>query len=103
MLGELKTSGYFLPIIEHSLRGILVLIEYRQMLFLCKPRNNFLKSMGSPYLQLSWIGIGSTIVECITLADNTQVGAGAVVTQSTQANSLYVGVPAKRIRSLTKI
>ena len=53
--------------------------------------------------QLSWIGIGSTIVECITLADNTQVGAGAVITQSTQANSLYLGVPAKRVRSLTKI
>jgi UDP-N-acetylbacillosamine N-acetyltransferase len=53
--------------------------------------------------QLSWIGIGSTIVECITLADNTQVGAGGVVTQSTQANSLYIGVPAKRVRSLTKI
>ena len=59
---------------------------------------------GGVYIaQLSWIGIGSTIVECITLADNTQVGAGAVVTQSTQANSLYVGVPAKRVRSLTKI
>jgi len=53
--------------------------------------------------QLSWLGIGSAIVDSITLADNTQVGAGAVVTQSTQANSLYVGVPAKRIRSLTKI
>jgi len=53
--------------------------------------------------QLSWIGIGSTIVEYITLADNTQVGAGAAVTQSTQANSLYLGVPAKRVRSLTKI
>jgi len=53
--------------------------------------------------QLSWIGIGSTIVDYITLADNTQVGAGAVVTQSTQANSLYLGVPAKRVRSLTKI
>jgi sugar O-acyltransferase (sialic acid O-acetyltransferase NeuD family) len=53
--------------------------------------------------QLSWIGIGSTIVEYITLANNTQVGAGAVVTQSTQANSLYLGVPAKRVRSLTKI
>jgi len=53
--------------------------------------------------QLSWLGIGCTIVEYITLADNTQVGAGAVVTQSTQANSLYIGVPAKRVRSLTKI
>jgi sugar O-acyltransferase (sialic acid O-acetyltransferase NeuD family) len=53
--------------------------------------------------QLSWLGIGSTIVDSITLADNTQIGAGAVVTQSTQANSLYVGVPAKRIRSLAKV
>lgn len=53
--------------------------------------------------QLSWLGIGCTILDSITLADNTQIGAGAVVTQSTQANSLYVGVPAKRIRSLTKI
>jgi len=53
--------------------------------------------------QLSWIGIGSTIVECVALADNTQVGAGAVITQSTQANSLYLGVPAKRVRSLTKV
>ncbi len=52
--------------------------------------------------QLSWLGIGSTIVDSITLADNTQIGAGAVVTRSTQANSLYVGVPAKRLRSLAK-
>jgi sugar O-acyltransferase (sialic acid O-acetyltransferase NeuD family) len=50
---------------------------------------------------LSWLGIGSTVIECLTLAENTQIGAGAVVTQSTQANSLYLGVPAKRIRSLT--
>jgi len=52
---------------------------------------------------LSWLGIGSTIIECLTLAENTQVGAGAVVTQSTQENSLYLGVPAKRIRSLKNI
>ncbi|MBL4940744.1 MAG: acetyltransferase [Colwellia sp.] len=50
---------------------------------------------------LSWLGIGSTVIEGITLAENTQVGAGAAVIQSTQANSLYLGVPAKRIRSLT--
>jgi len=52
---------------------------------------------------LSWLGIGSTVIECLTLAENTQIGAGAVVTQSTQANSLYLGVPAKRVRALTKI
>ena len=52
---------------------------------------------------LSWLGIGSTVIEGITLAKNTQVGAGAVVTQSTIANSLYLGVPAKRIRTLQNI
>jgi sugar O-acyltransferase (sialic acid O-acetyltransferase NeuD family) len=50
--------------------------------------------------KLSWLGIGSTVIECLTIAENTQIGAGAVVTQSTHANSLYLGVPAKRIRAL---
>ena len=50
--------------------------------------------------KLSWLGIGSTVIESLTVAENTQVGAGAVVTQSTQINSLYLGVPARRIRSL---
>ena len=49
---------------------------------------------------LSWLGIGSTVIECLTLAENTQIGAGALVIQSTQANSLYLGVPAKRVRAL---
>lgn len=53
--------------------------------------------------KLSWLGIGSSIIEGLTLAENTQIGAGAVVIESTQANSLYLGVPAKRIRSLQKI
>lgn len=49
----------------------------------------------------SWIGIGSSVIEGLKLASNTQVGAGAVVTQNTQGNALYVGVPAKPIKSLT--
>lgn len=53
--------------------------------------------------QFSWLGIGSSIIECLTIAENTQVGAGAVVTQSTEANALYLGVPAKKTRSLTNI
>lgn len=53
--------------------------------------------------QYSWLGIGSTVIESLCLAENTQIAAGAVVTRSTQANSLYLGVPAKRIRSLTNI
>lgn len=53
--------------------------------------------------QYSWLGIGSTIIECLTLAENTQIGAGAVVTTSTEASSLYLGVPAKLIRALSTI
>lgn len=58
---------------------------------------------GVSVAKFSWIGIGSTIIECLNLAENTQIGAGAVVVQSTQENSLYLGVPAKRIRALKNI
>ncbi|XQW85404.1 acetyltransferase [Thalassotalea piscium] len=50
--------------------------------------------------ELSWLGINSTVIECLTLADNTQLGAGAVVISNTEKNSLYVGIPAKRIRPI---
>ena len=50
--------------------------------------------------KLSWLGIGSTVVEYITIAQNTQSGAGAVITKSTQSNQLYLGVPALPVRSL---
>lgn len=50
--------------------------------------------------QYSWLGIGSTIIEYIALAQNTQTGAGAVVTQPTKSNTLYVGIPARPVRSI---
>ncbi len=50
--------------------------------------------------QFSWLGIGSSVIEYITLAENTQSGAGAVITGSTQSNKLYLGVPATPVRSL---
>ena len=50
--------------------------------------------------KLSWLGIGSAVVQGIHIAENTQTGAGAVVTQSTRANSLYVGIPAKPIKTI---
>jgi UDP-N-acetylbacillosamine N-acetyltransferase len=50
--------------------------------------------------KFSWLGIGSSVVEYITIAENTQSGAGAVITSSTQSNTLYLGVPATPIRSL---
>ncbi|WP_286233920.1 acetyltransferase [Thalassotalea sediminis] len=48
----------------------------------------------------SCFGVGSCSVQCVDIAENTQIGAGAAVTQSTEANGLYVGVPAKRIKDI---
>ncbi len=50
--------------------------------------------------ELSWFGVGSCSVQSITIAQNTQIGAGAAVTKSTKANGLYVGVPAVRIKEI---
>lgn len=50
--------------------------------------------------KFSWLGIGSSVIEYITIAQNTQSGAGAVITKSTQSNKLYLGAPAAPVRSL---
>jgi maltose O-acetyltransferase len=46
-----------------------------------------------------WIGAGAVIMPGITLAKGTVVGANAVVTKSTEAYSVMVGAPARKIRS----
>jgi sugar O-acyltransferase (sialic acid O-acetyltransferase NeuD family) len=48
----------------------------------------------------AWLGIGTSVIEGIKLAKNIQVAAGAVVIKADQANSLYMGIPAKVIRPL---
>ncbi|MEW6983702.1 acetyltransferase [Colwelliaceae bacterium 6471] len=50
--------------------------------------------------QLCWIGVGSCVSNNLTLAKNTQTGAGAVIIDNTLAHSLYVGNPAKPIKSI---
>ena len=47
-----------------------------------------------------WIGMGSIILPGITIAEGCVIGAGSVVTRSTEPNGLYVGNPAKRIKEL---
>lgn len=44
------------------------------------------------------IGVNAVILPGVTLGDNVQVGAGAVVTKSFPSNSVVAGVPAQRIR-----
>jgi len=44
-----------------------------------------------------WIGINSTIIEGITIADETLIGAGSVIINNTQKYTTYVGNPARAI------
>lgn len=46
-----------------------------------------------------WIGAGAVIMPGVTLRQGTVVGANAVVTRSTEAYSVVVGAPARKIRS----
>ena len=47
-----------------------------------------------------WIGMGAIIMPGVTIREGCIVGAGSVVLVSTEANGLYVGNPAKRIKDL---
>ncbi|WP_338760796.1 acetyltransferase [Bernardetia sp. ABR2-2B] len=47
-----------------------------------------------------FIGINSTIIDNISICQDTKIGAGAVVTKSITEKGLYVGIPAKKIKSL---
>jgi acetyltransferase-like isoleucine patch superfamily enzyme len=45
-----------------------------------------------------WIGSGARILDGVKIASGTVVGAGAVVTKSTEPDSVMIGVPASRRR-----
>ena len=47
-----------------------------------------------------WIGSNATILQGVTIGDNSVIGAGAVVAQDIPANAVAVGVPAKVIRHI---
>lgn len=49
-----------------------------------------------------WIGANVVIMPGVTLAEGTVVGAGAVVTKSTEPFSVVAGVPARKIRERGK-
>lgn len=47
-----------------------------------------------------FIGMNSIILRNVTVGDNVIIGTGSVVTKDCEPNSVYAGVPAKRIMSL---
>lgn len=48
----------------------------------------------------SWIGANSTILPGVTIGEGCIIGAGSVVVGNCDSNSLYAGVPAKKIKEL---
>lgn len=46
-----------------------------------------------------WIGAGARILDGVTIGKGTVVGAGSVVTRSTEPYSVVVGVPARKVSS----
>lgn len=51
----------------------------------------------------SFIGNGAIVMYGVKIAKNNIIAAGSVVTKSTEPNSVYAGVPAKRIGSFEDI
>lgn len=47
-----------------------------------------------------WIGARATILPGVTIGNGCIIAAGAVVTKDCEANGLYVGFPAKRVKEL---
>lgn len=47
-----------------------------------------------------WIGADVTVLQGVKIARGGVIAAGAVVTQSTEPNCLYAGVPARLVRRL---
>jgi acetyltransferase-like isoleucine patch superfamily enzyme len=49
-----------------------------------------------------WIGSNSTILQGVTIGDNSIIAAGSVVTKDVLANAIVAGVPARFIRSISQ-
>ena len=48
-----------------------------------------------------WIGGSTVICPCVTIGDNSVIGAGSVVTKDVPANVVAVGNPCKVLRPMT--
>lgn len=48
-----------------------------------------------------WIGSNSTILQGVTIGDNSIIAAGSVVTKDVPTNAIVAGVPARFIRSIS--
>ena len=47
-----------------------------------------------------WLGANVTVLPGVTIGENSIIGANALVTKDVEANSIYVGAPARKLRTL---
>lgn len=47
----------------------------------------------------AWLGIGCTVIQCLSIGEHSVVGAGAVVIRDVPGSSTVVGVPARVIKT----
>ena len=50
----------------------------------------------------AWIGSGVTILPGVTVGERAVIAAGSVVTKDVQPNSVYAGIPAKKIKDIPR-
>lgn len=48
----------------------------------------------------AWLGANVTVLPGVTIGDGAVIGAGSVVTKDVPANTVVVGVPARRVRDI---
>ena len=49
--------------------------------------------------EATWIGAGAVIKQVIRICENCTIGAGAVVVKDIEKSGVYVGIPAKEVKS----
>lgn len=47
-----------------------------------------------------WIGARVTVLPNVIISRGSVIGAGSIVTKSTESDTMYYGVPARKIREL---
>ena len=46
-----------------------------------------------------FLGVETAVISCVNIASNTVIGSGATVIENTDNAGVYVGTPARRIKS----